>query len=298
MRARILAALAAGFVVVGIAGWPVAAPAIPGGAVTLQAGHIGIGDGMIFLVLALAAGAIAYFAAWPYGRDIAVLAAPAGLALWATRTGSMAALLRLNMGLTADQTFLMRRQALAAMQWESLFWIAIVAAGYAGVRLAARFVPASKPVKDEEIGNVNTRNAVNNVAAFVAAVVIGQFAMAVFAQDVRMSDSQLGSVIGQPGTGQIAFAAIVSFAIAAFVAKRCLDVSYIVPALATPVLAFIGIWLAAKPDVLRHMIENWPEAFFSRSISAVLPIQLVAFGSIGAVIGYWLAIKHAWWRKT
>lgn len=297
MRGRIAAAMGVGMVLIGMTAWPLVAPSVPDGAITVQAGDISILDGVVFVALGLAAGFVGYFAAWPYGADIAVLAAPAGLALWAVRSGSMASLLRINMGLTAEETLAMRQGVFAAMRWEGLLWAAVVAAGFAGVQAAAMLIPAARPVKDEEIGNVNTRNPLNIATALIAAGVIAHFAVGVFAQDVRMFDGELGSVVGQPGRAQIAFAVMVSFGIAAFVAKRVLDVSYVVSALASCGLAFYGVWLSAKRDVLEHMIGSWPEAFFSRSVCAVLPIQFVAFGAIGAVIGYWLAIKFAYWRK-
>ncbi|HPD48234.1 MAG TPA: hypothetical protein P5279_15850 [Anaerohalosphaeraceae bacterium] len=297
MRIRIAAAMGAGMLLIGLAAWPLVAPAVPGGAITIQAGDISVLDVVIVAALAFAAGFLAYFAAWPYGSDIAVLAAPAGLALWAVRSGSMSDLLRMNMGLSAEETIAMRQDLFFIMRWEGLLWLAVAAAGYAGVRLAAGIIPAGKPVNDAEIGNTNTRNPLNIMTALIASVVIGSFAMGIFAQDVRMFDSELGSVIGQPGKAQIGFAVVVSFGIAAFVAKRLLDVSWIVPALASGAVAFYGIWLSAKRDVLEHMVESWPEAFFARSVCAVLPIQFAAFGAIGAVIGYWSAIKYAHWRK-
>lgn len=109
MRIRIAAAMGAGMLLIGLAAWPLVAPAVPGGAITIQAGDISVLDVVIVAALAFAAGFLAYFAAWPYGSDIAVLAAPAGLALWAVRSGSMSDLLRMNMGLSAEETIAMRR---------------------------------------------------------------------------------------------------------------------------------------------------------------------------------------------
>ncbi len=289
--------MAAGLLLIGVAAWPLVAPAVPNGAITVQAGDISVWDTLIVVTLGFVVGLLGYFLAWPYGADIGVLAAPAGLALWSMRSGSMASILRLNIGPNVEQTLLLRQKVFAAMQWEALLWFAVVAAGFAGVSLAARHVPAHRPVRDEDIGNTNSRNPFNIAAALLASVVIAQFAMAVFAQDVRMFDSKLGSVIGQPGRAQIAFAVFVSFAIAAFIVKRFLDVSWLAAAASTVGLAFYAVWLSGKRDVLEHMIETWPEAFFSRSICAILPIQIVAFGAIGAVTGYWFAIKYDWWRK-
>jgi hypothetical protein len=252
---------------------------------------------VICAALALAAGFIGYFLSWPYGAEIAPLAAPAGIAVWAFKSGDMASLLRVNTALTLDDTIAKRQAVYAILKWECLFWLALVACGYLGVRLAAKLFKAERPAPEKQIPNSNTSNALAIVTALIATVVIAQFAMTIFAQDVRKFDSELGTVIGQPGSGQIAFALILSFAAAAFVAKHFLDVNYIYPAIAACGLGFYGVWIATKPDVLQHMIQSWPEAFFSRSTSAVLPVQMIAFASIGAVVGYWGAVKYAYWRK-
>ena len=113
-----------------------------------------------------------------------------------------------------------------------------------------------------------------------------------------MFDSHVGSVVGQPSTGQIAFAVLISFGIAAFVVKKFLDVSYIFPAIAAAALTFFAItFFAAKQDVLEHMVQTWPLPFFTRATCAILPVQMVAFAAIGSIAGYWAAIKYTYWRK-
>lgn len=297
MRLRIAAAMAVGVVLVGIVAWPIVAPAIPNGAITMHDGNITIVDAVVCALLALAAGFIAYFASWPFGGDIGPLAAPAGIAMWSFRSGQMSSLLRINTAVTINETVAKRQALYSVLKWESLFWIGLVAAGFIGVKLAEKLVKAKKPTDDKEIGNTNNYNMVGIVTALILSVAVSQFAMSVFAQDVQMHDSEIGSVVGQPGNGQIAFALVVSFGIAAFVSKKFLDASYIFPAIATCGLCFYAVWMASKPDVLQHMVETWPEVFYSRSTSAVLPIQIVAFGVIGSVAGYWAAIKYAYWRK-
>lgn len=297
MRIRIAAAITVGIVLLGIIAWPFVSPMVPRGAITLHSGDISIADALICIVLAFASGFIAYFASWPFGSDLAPLAAPAGIALWTFRSGQMSSLLRINTDLTVNETVQKRQALYAVLKWESLFWLALVAAGFFGAKLAEKLLKAKKPVDDKEIGNTNKFNLISAITAIVLTVAITQFTMTVFAQDVQMHDSEIGSVVGQPGNGQIAFALLLSFGIAAFVAKKILDASYIFPAIAACGLAFYAVWMAAKPDVLQHMIETWPEVFYSRSTNAILPIQIVAFGAIGSVAGYWSAIKFAYWRK-
>ena len=107
------------------------------------------------------------------------------------------------------------------------------------------------------------------------------------------------NLLGQPGAGQIAFAVIVAFGIAAFLSKQFLNVPPIVPTAASALITIISVHthIRSNSQLLGHMSENWPISFFPRAISAVLPIQIVAFAAIGSVAGYWLAIRYAYWRK-
>jgi hypothetical protein len=48
---------------------------------------------------------------------------------------------------------------------------------------------------------------------------------------------------------------------------------------------------AASPAVLENMARNWSAAYFARAISAILPLQMVTFGALGAFAGYQSAEK-------
>ena len=127
----------------------------------------------------------------------------------------------------------------------------------------------------------------------VLTLVITHIAIGIFAQDVRMFDSKYGSVIGQPGNGQVAFAVIVSFGIAAFVTKRYLYTNFIYAAVSAPLLTIWSIKSYANPNVLEYMAKYWPANFFVRSTAAILPLQMVCFAVIGSIAGYWIAVQMA-----
>jgi glucan phosphoethanolaminetransferase (alkaline phosphatase superfamily) len=114
----------------------------------------------------------------------------------------------------------------------------------------------------------------------------------------RMPDGQLGSVVGQPVIGQIIFAVLVSFGLVAFAVKAFLNVSYIWPSIASSLVTALGITIYAKQNLLEHLVESWPATFFSNPVISILPIQMVAFGTLGAITGYWLAIRYSYWRKS
>lgn len=291
MKLRIGGAIAAGVILIGIAAWPLAAPPDPFGVVSVLAGTITVGGALILAALAFLSGLIAYFLSWPYGREIGILAAPAGLSIWAVRCGSMAELVRVN------STLAQRQVLFEGLKWEPLFWLAIVATGFGGVLLGQKIRAKPQPHKNQQESNSKLNKYLSITFALAGSVLIAQFCIRVFAQNVRMFDSRLGSVIAQPAIGQIVLALLVSFGIAAFVVKKFLDASYIWPIVASALVTGFVISIYISPDVLRHLVERQPLVFFSNAVVSILPVQMVAFGTLGSIAGYWLAIRYNYWRE-
>ncbi len=255
-------------------------------------GGISFGDVIILAGLAILVGFVAYFLSWPYGREIGILAVPFGLAIWAVRSGSVAALIQLN-------PMLAQRQALfTTLKWEPVLWLAIVAAGFLGVLLAAKICPAKPKAERPEANSYsNSRIYLNAAIGLVGSVLIAQICIGIFAQDVRVFDSKLGSVLAQPSVGQIVFAVVVSFGIAAFVVKKFLNVSYIWGTIASALVTGFGISTYVKQDILQYLVGRWPAVFFSNAVTSILPVQMVAFGTLGSIAGYWLAAQYNYWRR-
>lgn len=291
MKLRIAAAAVAGVVLIGILARPLAAPAEPFGVISISVGAIGFSGAVTLAGLAFLTGFVGYFASWPYGREIGILAVPSGLAVWAVRCGSMASLMQQN------PTLLQRQALFAAIRWEPVFWLAIVAAGFAGVLVGQRIRPKAKPDKTEDKSNSKVNIYLNAAVALVGSGLIAQLCIGILAQDVRMFDSRLGSVMAQPAVGQIVFAVLVSFGIAAFVVKKFLDASYIWPTIAGALVTAFASTVYAKQDVLQLLWQRWPAVFFSNAAISILPIQMITFGTLGSIVGYWLAVRHNYWRK-
>jgi len=301
MRLRIAAAVATGVVLIGILGWPLAAPSEPLSAV--RASDIGPGGAITLVVLAFLTGFIAYFVSWPHGREIGILAVPSGLAIWAVRSGSMTALMQLNP--TAAQ----RQALLTTFKWDSIFWLVIVAAGFAGVLLGQKILPAaagqSGPRPAEKQKKSNSKPArhggpaqyLNAIIALVGSALIAQFCIRIFAQDVKVFDNKLGSVVAQPSVGQIVFAVLLSFGLAAFIVKKFLNVSYIWPAIAAALVTAFATSAYGNQNVLRYLVQQCPAAFFNNSVISISPLQIVAFGTLGSIVGYWMAVRYKYWRK-
>ncbi len=282
MKLRIAAAATIGVLLIGILAWPMAEPFSGVAAMSFR-------NAVVLVVLAFAAGFIGYFVSWPFGREIGILAVPSGLVIWAVRSGSMAGLIQLNP--TAAQ-----RQALvASLKWEPFFWLIIVAAGFTGVLLGRKICSSKNLEQTQEKSKSGPGKYLNAILALVCSGLIAQFCIRIVAQDVRVLDNTLGSVIAQPAVGQVVFAVLVSFGCAAFVAKKFFNVSYICPSIASAfVTAFMATVYAREAP---YLVQNWPAAFFSNSVISVLPVQMVAFGTLGSVAGYWMAIRYEYWRK-
>lgn len=295
MKLRIAAAAAVGFVLLGILGWPLAESAEPFGLVSAFADGIGFGDILTLaplVGLALLAGFTGYFLSWPYGREIGILAAPFGLAVLALRSDSVAYLMQLS------PTIAQRQALLAALKWEPVFWLIVVAAGFAGVLVGRKISqPKARPVEAEERTNSKSTVYLNAVIVLVGSVLIAQFCIRIFAKDVQLPDKVLGAVVAQPDVKQIAFAVLVSFGIAAFVVKKFLNAGYVWPIVSSALVTGFVNAAYLKQNVLEHLIHKWPEVFFPHAAASILPVQMVAFGTLGSIAGYWLAVRYNYWRK-
>ena len=287
MKLRIAAALLTGAFFIGFLAWPLAAPDDLFGIVSLSAGNLSLGSAIILVLLALFVGLLAYFICWPYGREIGVLAVPAGLAVWAVRSGSIANVIQQN------PTVTQRLSLFAELKWEPIFWLAIVIAGFGGVLLGEK-ISSKRPISEQKRENPDTKSPkyLYLSLAFVASGLIAQFCIKILARDVN-----IGPFVAQPAVGQIIFAVLVSFAVSAFIVKKFLNAGYLWPTLASAFVTAFAISLYVKQNVIEQLVRNLPAVFSPHAITSILPIQMVTFGTLGSIIGYWLAVRYDYWRK-
>lgn len=296
-KLRIAAVAALGALVIGIWAWPLAAPADPLSPV--RASSISPFGAMALLLLAFGLGFAGYFIAWPHGREIGILTVPFGLAVWAGRSGPMRVLTQ-----ACKQPS--EREALASsLRFEPVFWLLVVAAGFAGV-LLARYLRGVPNATSEEEGlqtpsttqpaksHGNVGRYVSVLIALGVAVLISHFLVGIFAQDVATSRSIPPT---QPPIAQIIFAVISAFAGAAFVVKKFANLSYVWPILGSAFLIIFAQALYGNAETVRQFAETRPATFFPDSALTILPIQFVALGTLGSVLGYWMAVRYDWWRK-
>ena len=286
MRVRILASLGTGALVVGTVGYLLVKPDDPLGAISLFTGQISLFQAMILVGLGFVAGGLATLVCYPIGSILGPYAAPAGIAVLALCSGSIKQLLLIDSAL--DQ----RNALYSFFRWESVFWLAICAAGYAGTVLISKLI-GTKAVVLGQPGETETKEKqwANVLVAIVSAAIVVYFTIGIFAQDIRQIDLKLGSVVGTPGNGQIAFGVFVSVGLAAFLVKRFLQMHFFLVIFGA-ILLYIGIFtkIIGSAD-LEHMVTTWPIDFFPHSIYAIMPIQFVSFSWLGAMTGYWVALR-------
>ena len=292
MRIRIAAAMAIGILSVGLVGWHLVGPADPEAAFVLGTTSIGIIEIGACALLAFLAGLAAFFVSAPYGRHIGPVAVPAGLGIWGLRTAPMAALLQ-TCSTTAQRNAIYR-----SLAYEGFLWLGIIVCGLAAVYIAERMAGKKPAAADNDKTHMSLPYKYLQIpSAVIFSAIIAYVCMGMLAQDVKMADTNLGWVIGQPAVGQIAFAVIVAFGLGGFFSKAVLGAHYIWPTVSTAIVSLYIMVTCASDKNAAALTSNWPAAFFTNSSAAILPIQIVAFGALGALSGYWLGMRYLYWRK-
>jgi hypothetical protein len=286
-KLRIAAVAALGIFAIGVLAWPLAAPADPLSPV--RASGISPSGTIALLLVAFGLGFAGYFVAWPHGREIGILTVPFGLMVWAGRAGPMRVLMQAR-----NQPY--EREALAlSLRFEAVYWLLLVAAGFAGVLLAQYLRPPPKPPVDQptrSYGNINTY--LTGLLALAATVLVAHFSVGVLVQDVSMSRNLTPT---QPPIGQIIFGVTAAFAVAAFLVKKLTNLSYLGPIIGSVFITGFAQAIYGNAQSIRQFAETRPATFFPHSALTILPIQFVALGTLGSIIGYWLAVRYDWWRN-
>lgn len=299
IRLRIAMTAAIGVGVIGIYGWPLVTPHDPLGVVSIVSGHIATSNFFIICLMAFLSGFVSYFLTWPYGTKIGILAAPAGLIAWSLRSSDMGTLMQLNDSLARRELFYF------TFCWEPALWLAVIAAGCLGVLLGYSIYRPHKladgktadSAADADQNKSKALSCFTPVVAVIGSTIISVFLIGMLARDFIIIDPKVGYAIGQPATAQIIFGILVAFGVSGYLVKKVLDLNYYWPIIATALVIPFGIIIYGQYDVLQYFADRWPDVFFANSILTVFPIQAVAFGSIGAIAGYWIAVRYDYWRQ-
>ncbi len=283
-KTRILLVMALGAMVIGVLNWHAVKPEDPSGLVSLH--NLSVIQGLFLFAIATLLGFVSYFIAWPYGCEIGLLAAPSGLAIWACRSASLSKTLAVIPDVQS------RLDLFASMRFESLFWLAVVYAGWCGVQLARRLRPNPTLPILETLPEPKQTSVIHQGLAILVSLVVGQFLFGVFAQDI----SQTHGALSQPPTRQLALGIFMAFGMASFLVGHFLHLSYhwVIPALAlTHVLSTLSF---ARREALTLMAQTSPSLCLPSTVLFALPIHIVSFGSLGAIWGHWASVRFDYWR--
>ncbi|MBN1787753.1 MAG: hypothetical protein JW806_05100 [Sedimentisphaerales bacterium] len=291
-RLRIFAALAVGVMLVGFLPWQYVAPSAEAGEVfAVFADGIGVTDLWICAFLAFVAGFIASAVCTPYGAQIGIIAAPAGLAIWGLKSSPLSRIFQMSPAVSD------RLGVYSRLRFEGFIWLVIVACGFAGAVIADRVFRKKQIDLPEQVKPiVPLPDFARAVVAVIGTIFIASFLINLLASDVSYSDPSFRRVTAQPANAQIAFGVFIAFGASAFLAKTVLNSRAYWPAIASVVVISYSIITYAKDSTLARLTASWPAVFFIRPIMAVLPVQMVAFGCLGAVWGYWMAVSFNIWR--
>ena len=203
--------------------------------------------------------------------------------------------------LTQTYTTTATREALLqSLRFEPIFWLLIVAAGFAGVLVAQHMRPGSGTPMTLALlkSQFRPNTAIMGAAALLIGTLVAHFSLAVFAQDLSTSaTTSITAATTQPAIGQTLTAGIAAFAVAGFAVKKLFDLSYAWTTGATALVIPFSYGLYGRGGTIQKFAETQPGTFFPHAAFTITPLQLVALGTVGAVAGYWLALRYDYWRK-
>lgn len=285
---RLVLALTIGSVIVGMLPWEFVSPEDPVNPVSLLTADINALTLIVLVLLSLAAVALTFFSCSPYSFEFASVTIPAGLAIWALKSGQMANLLQ-NFSELEQRTGIY-----SSLRWEVLFWAALIMLGI--LAAAGLKKVTSKGTAGGRKWNFSTSYITNTVLGVVFGVIITEFALRIFARDVSYSDGQIGSVLAQPAGVQIAFAVLLSFGIAGFLVKTFLEVNYLWLLVSAAALLFLGYTNYINGEEITYITKSWSAVFFPSAVNAVTPLEIMSFSALGSAAGYWLSVRYKLWK--
>ncbi len=278
--------LTLGALCMGVFAWPLVAPPDPKGVIILN--HITWPDRFTMILLAAGLGFVSYFLAWPYGRQIGIFAAPAGLAVWAIRSDYLTSLIQLH-PLVSD-----RQAVIHSLRWSPFFWLLVVFSCMAGVHVASRLLKSPAPPLPDSDPLEGNKRYVYSVCGFACALILAHIFIGAFVQGTALPQ---GRASAQPLIGQIAFGVFLAFGVTSFIVKHFFNLRYEWTMITIAfVFLFNAVWVG-RTDTMTAAAQAYPASVITHQILSILPVQLVAFGSMGTIAGYWAALAYLYWRK-
>jgi len=239
-------------------------------------------SGLLLGVLATAAGLVI---GRPHGRYIAVLALPAGLAVWAWQSATMATLLARHA--TVEE----RAMLPSRLVWDVLCWAGVLVPAYLLAWLSGRAGSRAQRGKEgasDWLARPGMRAAAGVAITCAAAAVL--LSLLARSEEVRGLYSNVGLLCVAPAKGQGTFAVAAAFFLGALAAHQLVRAP-VAPLLAAPVVVALAVYGLsgglAGSQVGERAAQLVPVGL---RLATILPVQYVGVGTAGALAGYWYSV--------
>ena len=286
-----------------IVGWPWVLPWEPEGALTVVL-HDRPAIVMFTLVgFSLIVTIVGFLVGTPYGREIGLIAVPAGLCTWSFMTGRIDRLLLIHHELP-DRLGLFRWLAADVLVW----YVPIVVSYlllFCVAKMKADRSSLSNDVLDDKVKAERQRNdrianilfssaSLRRMAAFIFGCVASMLLLKILAQSghVRLPDQPdvvLGTV---PARGQIIFSVAAAFGVATFAAHQVFR-ARLWSFLPIPGAVALTVYLSAAQEGVIQIAAQHGTTFMPASLThfLILPVQYVGIGTMATIAGYWFSIR-------
>ncbi len=296
VKLKIALVLAVSGVVFGTVGWALVRPEEPGGAVSVLMGGRTAGVLLSMFALGVVVCLAGSVIGTVNGRHIGQIAIPAGLTVWAMRTGSMDSLLMTHSSAAA------RAAMFHGLMFEVLIWLAVVLLGYwladrvFGLMLQGGEVAAAKKGKESGGGWLDgflKSQWLSRTLAVGVSLVIGFVLMKLMARAGVTRFKAIEVAVGNvPATKQIVFAVGAAFFLGTLAAHQLFRVELWYYLLVPAIVAAIG-YAWAGHLVNLSPLEGISPHFVHASVvfATVLPVQFLGIGSLATIAGFWYSMQ-------
>ncbi|MGE4286735.1 MAG: hypothetical protein AB7F23_09055 [Phycisphaerae bacterium] len=287
-RLRMIIASLAGMTCFGVLMWPLCSGNTGQEPISLATGSFSPLSAILVVMTAFLLGSAGFLIGGCKRSTYGNLASLAGLSVWAIRTVPLADSL-----MYADDAA-GRFHLYTAYRWEVFFWLIVVLAGHFGSRFTAMMIAGKVEVPRESCLNKFKWFDYAFIVPVGIAALIGFIGASLLVVGIQLPFAmfgfkQEGFLSLQPSQQQIAFGLILAFGIGGYLVRRkckaCIEQIY----LAVAVLAFCCYVFLAGKGKIEALSANFSPEYFASPLAAILPIQFVVFGSLGAWAGWFMA---------
>lgn len=298
IKVRVGIVLALSLAIFALIGWPAVQPTHPFQPMTVLFHHAPALLLLKLLGLVAVTAVVALLVGGVHRRQIAPIAVPAGLCVWAIASPGLHRLLVENHDLPARTGMYYRFAA------ETCIWLVAVLLAMAIIRfLAARpatpeMISPAQPSGHTKTGPLGIA-ALNNqsvrlILAFVLCSAAAVLLLALLARSGTAWQGQYRPVRAAtpPRVGQAVFAVAAAVGLAVFGTHQLFTVRPLCFVLVAPFLAIlIYVNAAGNADLLLQNEVAPAFVLAGSTCAAISPLQYIAVGTFAALSGYWLSVR-------